>query len=272
MQVYRGMDIGTAKPGSDVRTWVDYRMVDVCDPEDDFTVHDFQRAARRNMEELATQNRRVVIAGGSGLHFRAVVDPMTFAPTDPELRAELEAMPIDELVRELLTADPNAQDVVDMANPRRVVRALEIVRLTGRTPSQRASTSEASLVRSYTALHPFAAIGVDAFGASSQRIERRLSGMLDAGFIDEVKGLHSHLGPAASQAVGYRQFARVIAGEITRDEAIADTLRATHGLVKRQRTFFRKDPRIEWLVWEDDAARRVEEAVVHIGERMQWNS
>ena len=272
MQVYRGMDIGTAKPGRDVRSWVDYRMLDICDPDQDFTVHDFQRAARRHIEELATQYRRVVIAGGSGLHFRAVVDPMTFAPTDRTLRTELDAVPIDALVRELLAADPDAGDVIDMANPRRVVRAVEIARLTGRTPTQRANSEEASLVRSYTPLYPFTAIGVDAYDASTERVARRLSAMVDAGFIEEVERVHPRLGSAASQAVGYREFGRMIAGEISRQTAIADTLRATNGLVKRQRTFFRKDPRIEWLVWEDDASRRVEDAVNHIGEKMQWNS
>lgn len=272
MQVYRGMDIGTAKPDRDVRVWVDYRMLDICDPSDDFTVHEFQRSARRHIEELATQYRRVVIAGGSGLHFRAVVDPMTFAPTDAALRAVLEEQTLESLVLELLSADPGAANLVDLANPRRVVRAVEIIRLTGETPTRRANKPEASLVRSYEPLYPLKAFGIDAHDASPHRVASRLDAMVGAGFIEEVEGLGSTLGTSASQAVGYREFARMVAGEISRGEAMADTIRATNGLVKRQRTFFRRDPRIEWLPWQDDRAERIDRAVDHIGESMQWNS
>jgi tRNA dimethylallyltransferase len=272
MQVYRGMDIGTAKPDKDVRVWVDYRMIDVCDTRDDFTVHDFQRAARRHMEELATQHRRVVIAGGSGLHFRAVVDPMTFAPTDATLRAALEERPLAWLVQELLAADATAEAVVDMANPRRVVRAVEIIRLTGETPSMRANKPEASLMRSYESVYAMKAFGIDSLDASVGRVASRLDAMIESGFVEEVESIGPSLGSSASKAVGYREFARLIAGEISRDVAIADTIRATNGLVKRQRTFFRKDPRIEWIPWQDDRTERVARAVDHIGEKMQWTS
>ena len=272
MQVYRGMDIGTAKPNREVRSWVDYRMVDICDPRDNFTVHEFQRAARRHMEELTLQYRRIVIAGGSGLHFRAVVDPMTFPPTDPAVRAALEEQSLASLVTELLAADPGAHEHVDTANRRRVVRAVEIVRLTGETPTRRANTPEASQVRSYQPLHPFAAFGVDALDMSADRVGSRLDDMIAAGFIEEVERLGPSLGTAAGQAVGYREFSRMISGGIQRDEAIADTMRATNGLVKRQRTFFRRDPRIEWMPWPEDRAERVERAVQYIGETMQWIS
>jgi tRNA dimethylallyltransferase len=272
MQVYRGMDIGTAKPERDVRARVDYRMVDICEPIEDFTVHDFQRTARRHIEELATQYRRVVVAGGSGLHFRAVVDPMTFAPTDAALRSELETLSLQSLIQELHTADPGAVDRVDIANRRRVVRAVEIIRLTGETPTRRASKPEASKVRAYESLYPLTAFGVDAREESAQRVSTRLNTMVEAGFIDEVRALAPTLGTSASHAVGYREFAALLRGEISREEAIADTIRATNGLVKRQRTFFRRDPRIEWIPWHDDRAERVERAVNHIGEAMQWSS
>ena len=272
MQVYRGMDIGTAKPDKAVRAWVDYRMIDVCDPSEEFTVHDFQRVARRHIEELATQYRRVVIAGGSGLHFRATVDPMTFAPTDAALRAMLEEQPLKALVDELRMADPRAEHIVDMANPRRVVRAVEILRLTGATPNRRANTPEAARLREYEPLYPVNAFGIDALNVSARRVAHRLDAMIEAGFIDEVSGLAATLGTSASRAVGYRQFLRMIGGEISRDEAIADTMRATLGLVKRQRTFFRRDPRIEWIPWHDDPTERIEGAVEHIGEKMQWTS
>jgi tRNA dimethylallyltransferase len=272
MQVYREMDIGTAKPGADVRAWVDYRMVDVCEPRDDYTVHEFQRAARRHIEELALQHRRVVIAGGSGLHFRAVVDPMTFAPSDAALRAALEEQTHEALVAELLAVDANAAKVVDLANSRRVIRAVEIIHLVGQTPTMRANTAEAAMVRSYEPLLPFNAFGIDPFDGSATLVADRLDAMLAAGFVDEVERLVPVLGTSASQAIGYRDFARMLTGEITRDEAIADTIRATNGLVKRQRTFFRRDPRIAWLPWHGDRSERIERAVMEIGEKMQWSS
>jgi tRNA dimethylallyltransferase len=272
MQVYRGMDIGTAKPEESVRQWVDYRMIDICDAGEDFTVHEFQRVARRHIEELATQHRRVIVAGGSGLHFRAVVDPMTFAPTDATVRAALEEKPLDALVRELLAADPAAETIIDTANPRRVVRAVEIIHLTGETPSVRQSKPEASLVRSYEPLYGMEAFGVDPLEASGYRVAQRLDSMVEHGFIDEVKCLGRSLGASASKAVGYREFARLVAGEVSRDTAIADTIRATNGLVKRQRTFFRRDPRIEWIPWHNDRTERIERAVNHIGEKLQWTS
>lgn len=266
------MDIGTAKPDADVRAWVDYRMVDICDPSDDFTVHDFQRLARRHMEELATQYRRVIVAGGSGLHYRAVIDPLTFAPTDAVLRAALEKESLETLVEELLTADAGAADLVDTANPRRVVRAVEIFRLSGETPTDRANEPEAARVRSYEPLYSMTAFGVDSLDVSAQRVVSRLASMIEAGFIDEVEAIAPSLGTSASQAVGYREFSSMLAGDISRDEAIADTIRATNGLVKRQRTFFRKDPRIRWMPWHNDRAERIERAVDHIGEKMQWTS
>ena len=266
------MDIGTAKPDTEVRAWVDYRMVDICDASDDFTVHDFQRVARRHIEELATQYRRVIVAGGSGLHYRAIVDPLTFAPTDAGLRSALEEESLGSLVEELLAADASAADLVDTANPRRVVRAVEIFRLSGETPTARANKPEAARVRSYEPLYPMSAFGIDSLDASTQRVAGRLETMIEAGFIDEVETMAPSLGTSASQAVGYREFSRMLAGDLSRDEAIADTIRATNGLVKRQRTFFRKDPRIQWMPWHNDRVERIERAVDHIGEKMQWTS
>ena len=272
MQVYKGMDIGTAKPNASVRASVDYRMVDIRDPGGDFTVREFQRVARRHIEELATQYRRVVIAGGSGLHFRAVVDPLTFAPTDAVVRKDLEEQTLESLTQELIAADPDAGGLIDMENPRRVIRAVEILRLTGETPTTRAGTPEASKVRGYEPLYPIAAFGIDALDTSPQRVVARLDTMIESGFVAEVEALAPTLGASASQAVGYRSFARMIAGEISREDAITDTIRATNGLVKRQRTYFRRDPRIEWISWHDDQAERVERAVNLIGKKMQWIS
>ncbi|GMR02485.1 MAG: tRNA (adenosine(37)-N6)-dimethylallyltransferase MiaA [Acidimicrobiia bacterium] len=272
MQVYRGMDIGTAKPDAETRERIDYRMLDICDPSQDLSVQRFQKLAREHIAEILAADGRVIIVGGSGLHFRAVVDPMTFAPTDPTLREDLEAMSLLELREVLVAADATAGDHVDLANPRRVVRAVEVWKMTGQTPTQRSMSPEANALRRYESYLPFRALGVDAGESSRMLIETRLARMLDAGFMAEVANLEGRLGTAAARAVGYREFLGAVRGEVTVKDAFADTLRSTNALVKRQRTFFRRDPRIEWLTWQDDDRRRVRTAVDGIGETMQWTS
>ncbi len=272
MQVYVGMDIGTAKPDSETRRRFDYRMLDVCEPSENMSVQRFQDLARGHVAEIMSEGKRVVISGGSGLHFRAVVDPMTFAPTDPDVREQLESMDGEELRSLLLAADPTAGDHVDVANPRRVVRAVEVWRLTGQTPSYRAMTREAAAVRRYEPLVPFKGFGVDAGTMLAGRAANRLHTMVEGGFVDEVEGLRGRLGTNAAQAVGYMEFLRAVDGEISMDDAFNGAIRSTKRLVKAQRTFFRRDPRIVWLTWQDDEAVRIQSAVERIGEVMQWTS
>ncbi len=272
MQVYRDMDIGTAKADRPTRERIDYRMLDVCEPEDELSVQRFQQLARDAIEEILENGGRVVIAGGSGLHFRSVVDAMTFAPTDRDLKARLEERTNEDLAGELLAADPGAKDLVDMANPRRVLRAVEVWQLTGQTPTRRASTPEAESLRRYEPVIGFEGIGIDADHAVKGRIRRRLSAMLDAGFLEEVERLHGRMGRTASQAVGYKQYSAVVRGELSDDEAYEATVRATNALVKRQRTFFRRDPRIRWIPWQDGSQRDIEMIATTIGETMRWTS
>ena len=165
MQVYRGMDIGTAKPTLIERRGVPHHLIDVVDPEDEFTVAEFRRMGRRVMEATSGP---LIITGGSGLHFRALVDPMNFAPTDPALRVELESTDPGLLADELLREDPGAGIKVDLANHRRVVRAVEILRLTGETPSSRAESTEAEDVRRYRSEVEFLAVAVDAMLAEDR--------------------------------------------------------------------------------------------------------
>jgi tRNA dimethylallyltransferase len=244
MQVYRGMDIGTAKPSGDDRAGVAHHMLDLVEPEDEFSVAEFQRVARRVLE---TSEQPVVIAGGSGLHFRAVVDPLEFPPHDQDLRAELELSVPDDLRAELIDADPAAGDLVDLDNPRRVIRAVEILRLVGATPTQRAGTSAAVAVRNYQARHPVVAVGIDPLDRLALRIEVRLDSMLDRGLLEEVTALGGRLGRTAAQAVGYKELIPVVEGRQTVGAARSAALAATLGLARRQRTFFRRDPRIVWL-------------------------
>jgi len=171
----------------------------------------------------------------------------------------------------LLLADPAADQHVDLANPRRVLRAVEIVRLTGGTPSQRAGSNNAQAVRTYTPLYPFRAIGLDPGDRLGSRVMARFDAMLAGGLLDEVAELADHLGPTARQAVGYKELLGVVSGEYDLEAGRSLAIQATLGLAKRQRTFFRRDPRIRWLPWHDEAEQRVRTALAAI-EDDAWTS
>lgn len=272
MQAYREMDIGTAKPDARVQSRIPHRLIDIAEPEDVLTARTYQAHGRAALDEARETHGRVVICGGSGLHFRALVDPMTFAPTDETVRAELEALDPDVAVELLLAADPGAADHVDIRNPRRVVRALEILELTGANPTERSVTPEARAIASYEPAHPFVGLGIDPGEAIAERVERRFDAMLDAGLLAEVERLRHRLGPTASQAVGYRQLVPVVEGRIPLTTAREDALAATRALVKRQRTFFGRDPRIDWQPWQDEGGRRIDAVLDVIRERTSWTS
>jgi tRNA dimethylallyltransferase len=271
MQVYRGMDIGTAKPGRLLRSRIPHHLIDLVDPSESFSVAAFQAAGRAVLDDLERRGVPAVIAGGSGLHFRALIDPLDFPPTDTAMRAELEASDPAILVGELLAADPAAADLVDLANPRRVLRAVEIHRLTGATPSDRAASAAARDVREYRAARAVVAIGVDPGEALSERVARRFDRMLEAGLLDEVASLAPRLGVTARQAVGYKELLEVVAGTSSLPAGRERAIDATLALAKRQRTFFRRDPRIHWIAWHDDAAERVRVARTVL-EEAEWIS
>ena len=252
MQVYRGMDIGTAKPSPEERAAVPHHLIDIADPADAFSVAEFQRAGRKVIADGQSAGERILIVGGSGLHFRALVDPLEFPPSDPVIRAEIETMPLTEAVQHLLAADAQAGSLVDLANPRRVVRALEVFRTTGATPTTRSTTPEAEAIRSYRGLWPVAGIGVDPGPALGDRIRQRFVAMLAAGLQSEVELLAPRLGVTAAQGVGYRELLRVVRGEWTLDRATRTAIAATAALARRQRTFHRRDPRVRWLEWDDE--------------------
>lgn len=247
VQVYRGMDIGTAKPTMEERRGVVHHMIDIVEPSEEFTVAQFAAAGREIIEGAQGP---LIICGGSGLHFRSLVDPMSFAPTDPDLRRDLEALGVEELRRRLLAADPRAGDHVDLENHRRIVRALEILELTGLTPSDRASAPEAERLRRYEARYEFEAFGIDPGDHLDDRIEVRLDEMRERGLVDEVRALWPHMGRTARSAVNYRQIGDHLEGRSTEDEAFREAARATKRLARRQRTWFRRDPRVRWIPWE----------------------
>lgn len=254
MQVYRGMDIGTAKPTVLQRAGITHHMIDVVDPEEEFSVAEYRRLGRRALRESSAPV--MIITGGSGLHFRALVDPMSFAPTDAAVRAELEGRGDLALVEELLSVDPAASSHVDLANPRRVVRALEIYRLTGETPSVRAGTALAEDVRRYVPEIEFEAVGVDPGSDLDDRVDRRLRQMRAGGLVDEVRSLAPKLGRTARNAVGYREILGALRGECSLDEAFDQAAVNTKRLARKQRIWFQRDPRIRWIPWADDLEQR----------------
>ncbi len=258
MQVYRGMDIGTAKPTVLERRGITHHMIDVVDPSSEFSVAEFRRQGKAVLKAAETP---IIISGGSGLHFRALVDPMSFAPTDSVLRSELEKTAPSDLLMELESADADAGSHVDLANPRRLVRAVEVLRLTGESPSKRAATAEAEDLRRYVPEIDFTAVGVDPGGATETRVDRRLSQMRAGGLVDEVRVLTGRMSRTARGAVGYREILSHLEGELTEVEAFQLAARNTKKLAKKQRTWFQRDPRVRWIPWLEDLNERTERAL-----------
>ncbi len=257
VQVYRGMDIGTAKPSAPMQARVRHHLIDVVDPDETFTAAECQRRAR---QVIATSAVPLILCGGSGLHFRAVVDPFTFPPADAAVRAAVNRLSSEIARDRLLAADPQAGLHLDLANPRRVARALEILGLTGDTPSRRAEDPLRIQVREYRPMIPFRAVGLDPGEEMGRRVSARLKAMRTNGFLEEVAALADRMGATAAQAVGYRQLLAVVRGEIDEEEGFRQVEQATLALAKRQRTFFRRDPRIEWLAWSKDPDQLLEQA------------
>jgi tRNA dimethylallyltransferase len=226
-------------------------MIDIVDPEIDYSVAEFQARARGLIE----QEKSVLVVGGSGLHFRSIVDPLEFPPTDPDLRAELER--IEDPAAALLSLDDGAGAVVDLLNSRRVVRALEIHQLTGMTPTERSRNENRRLFDAYHPLFEFTAVGIDPGDELATRIHKRVLAMKEAGWWEEAGTIGSRLGRTAQGAVGYRELLEAQAGERDPRRVWDDIAGATRGLARRQRTYFRRDPRIKWVPWETDRATRM---------------
>jgi tRNA dimethylallyltransferase len=247
MQLYRGLDVGTAKLTPAERAGVPHHLLDVLDVTETASVAAYQRDARAAVEGLLAAGRTPVLAGGSGLYVQAVLDELEFPGTDPALRAELEA----ELVRvgpgalhaRLAAVDPAAAQLVLASNGRRIVRALEVVALTGRPFPARLRTDG---VPRYGAV----LLGVDRDTAELDvRIARRVARMFAAGLVAEVRGLLPGLraGVTASRALGYQQVLDALDGRGDLDGAAAATVLATRRFVRRQRSWFRRDRRVHWL-------------------------
>jgi tRNA dimethylallyltransferase len=248
MQLYRGMDIGTAKLTGAERHGVPHHLLDVLEVTETASVSAYQRQSRAAIDDVLRRGGTPILAGGSGLYVAAVLDELDFPGTDPAVRAELEAelarVGPAELHRRLTIADPSAAARILPSNGRRIVRALEVVTITGRPfsaflPSRRVAWRGTVLV------------GLDRPTEElDERIDCRVAHMFATGLVDEVRELLARglaAGRTASTALGYRQVIAALNGESTLEQAAADTAAATRRFVRRQRSWFRRDQRIRWL-------------------------
>ncbi len=246
LQLYRGLDVGTAKLTVAERRGVPHHLLDVLDVTETASVAAYQRDARAAIERIRAAGRTPVLVGGSGLYVQAVVDELEFPGTDPDLRAELEAELASQgsaaLHGRLAAVDPAAAAAILPSNGRRIVRALEVIALTGRPfparlPEHAAPRYDAVL------------LGVDRpTGDLDVRIARRVARMFAAGLVDETRGLPGlRDGLTASRALGYQQVLAALDGPGELANAAAETVVATRRFVRRQRSWFRRDKRIHWL-------------------------
>jgi tRNA dimethylallyltransferase len=246
MCVYRGMDIGTAKPTVEERAAVPHHLIDIVDPSDDYTVSRFQTDCANALRDIETRGKRALLVGGTGLYVRAAVDGLNVPPQFPEVRAALEAdADTAGLYARLVKADAAAAAKIEPNNRRRIVRALEVCEGAGRPFS------------SYgPGLDHYAATAVRQVGLWPSRaemveqIQRRFDRMMADGFLDEVNALARREEPisrTARQALGYRQLLEHVEGDRPLDECVAEAVSATTRFARRQRAWFRRDPRIAWL-------------------------
>ncbi|NYI03088.1 tRNA (adenosine(37)-N6)-dimethylallyltransferase MiaA [Allostreptomyces psammosilenae] len=263
MQLYRGMDIGTAKLTPEERHGVPHHLLDVWDVTVTASVAEYQRLARAEIDRLLAAGRTPVLVGGSGLYVRAALDVMEFPGTDPEVRARLEAELAEEgsgaLHARLAALDPKAARAILPGNGRRVVRALEVVEITGRP---------------FTATLPVQEYVYDAVQIGlemprpvlDERIAARVDRMWRAGLVDEVRHLAEYglrEGRTASRALGYQQVLAALDGACTEAAAREETIRATRRFARRQESWFRRDDRVAWL--PHDAPELVGRALERIG-------
>ena len=245
--LYRGMDIGTAKPTPVERAHVLHHQVDVLSVRDRASVAAFQRSARGDIDAVESRGHLPIIVGGSGLYVRALTDDLDFPGTDPAVRARLseraerEGAPV--LHAELSRVDPVAAERIEASNTRRIVRALEVIEITGRPFS-------ASLPR-YEDIAPTVHLALRCQRALLDlRISARARAMFEGGLVEEAEALVAEglrEGETASRAIGYAQALAVIDGRLSVDEAVASTALATRQLASRQIKWFRRDPRVQWI-------------------------
>ena len=257
MQVYKGMDIGTAKLTNEERGGIAHHLIDVLDIKDEANVAWYQQIAREKIDQILNSGKSVVVVGGTGLYIKAILDDLNFPDTDPEVRQKItdqaEKLGNDVMHERLAKLDPAAALAIPKENIRRVIRALEVIELTGKPFTANLPRQESS---KYPDAKQFGLV-LDR-GNLDEKIDKRVEDMWAKGFAREVstlmtKGLEQS--GTAKKALGYMQFMNYLNGES--DEAFAkeETKRVTRAYARRQETWFSRDERIKWLAPESNAAR-----------------
>jgi tRNA dimethylallyltransferase len=256
MQLYQGMDIGTAKLTPTEQQGVPHHLLDIWPVTRAASVSEYQALARKAIDDIRSRDRTPILVGGSGLYVRAAIDNLQFPGTDAALRASLE----DELAvvgpavlhARLASVDPQAAAAILPGNGRRIVRALEVIELSGRPFS--------ATLPDYQAVYEVVQVGVEMPRAVlDQRISDRVARMWERGLVDEVRRLEAaglRKGRTASRALGYAQVLRFVDGDWTEAEAATQTVQATRRFVRRQESWFRRDPRVVWVPVGADLAER----------------
>ena len=258
MQLYRGMDIGTAKLSPQERRGIPHHLIDVLDVTQDASVAEYQSWARERIDQLLKVGKSAIVVGGTGLYIKAILDELNFPDTDPEVRARLndEAERIGgaAMHQRLGKLDPAAAAAIPKENVRRVVRALEVIEITGKPFT-------ANLPRAGATYYPSA----EQYGLVmerddlKERIDKRVESMWSQGFVDEVRSLMElgiTSGKTAKAALGYSQIIDFLTGNLSEAEALEETKRATRAYARRQETWFSRDNRIKWL--KGDTAQRLD--------------
>jgi tRNA dimethylallyltransferase len=263
MQLYKGMDIGTAKITVEERKGIPHHLMDLLDVTQDANVAWYQEHARAAITEIHARGKNVIVVGGTGLYIKAILDELNFPDTDPVVRAELElefaTKGIGPLFERLEKLDPAAALAIDKANSRRVIRALEVIKITGKPFT-------ANLPREESSRYPHA----QQFGlvmdrdALSERISNRVERMWEQGLVAEAEKLllaGITQGVTAQRALGYAQVIAQIEGKVTEEEAKEETKRATRQYARRQETWFSRDERITWISPTENALQRIVESI-----------
>ncbi len=265
MCVYRGMDIGTSKPGADARRAVPHHLLDLVDPDEDFTVTEFQQAARAALADIERRGHHALLVGGTGLYLRAVVDDLAIPGRYPDVAAALEAdlddgrAGVADLHARLVALDPVGAARMEPTNRRRVVRALEVTIGSGRPFSAFGP-----------GLEVYPATGMAQVGLSlpaeaiDRRIEDRFGCMVEAGLVDEVRALAARPGGmsrTARQALGYREVLAHVEGGAPLPDCLEEAVRRTRQFARRQASWFRRDPRVTWAGSSAESLALLDEAL-----------
>jgi tRNA dimethylallyltransferase len=258
MQLYRGMDIGTAKLSPQERRGIPHHLIDVLNVTQDASVAEYQSWARERIDQLLKVGKSAIVVGGTGLYVKAILDELNFPDTDPEVRARLndeaERIGGTAMHQRLGKLDPAAAAAIPKENVRRVVRALEVIEITGKPFT-------ANLPRAGATYYPSA----EQYGLVmerddlKERIDKRVESMWSRGFVDEVRSLMDlgiTSGKTAKAALGYSQIINFLSGNLSEAEALEETKRATRAYARRQETWFSRDNRIKWL--KGDTAQRLD--------------